>query len=61
MVYLVFSLIWSLGANIHDKSRIKFDKFFKTELASIMPDFPDGDIFDYGIDTATHRFEPWSD
>mmetsp|Transcript_9795 Transcript_9795/g.9586 ORF Transcript_9795/g.9586 Transcript_9795/m.9586 type:complete len:148 (+) Transcript_9795:514-957(+) len=26
-----------------------------------MPEFPEGDIFDYGIDQTTHKFEPWVD
>jgi dynein heavy chain len=26
-----------------------------------MPEFPEGDIYDYGIDTSMHKFEPWVD
>lgn len=24
-----------------------------------MPEFPDGDVYEYGIDAMTHKFEPW--
>ncbi len=26
-----------------------------------MPEFPDGDIYEYGIDSSTHKFEPWTE
>lgn len=26
-----------------------------------MHDFPDGDVYDYGVDPTTHRFEMWRD
>ncbi len=26
-----------------------------------MHEFPDGDIYDYGIDPTTHKFEPWTE
>ena len=26
-----------------------------------MHEFPDGDIYDYGIDATTHRFDPWTE
>jgi len=55
----VFSLIWSLGANLHDNSRKIFSSAFKNEIVKLMPEFPDGDIFEYGIDQSTHKFEPW--
>lgn len=61
LTYLVFSLIWSLGANLHDNSRKTFSQAFRTEVVSIMPEFPEGDIYDYGIDPNTHRFEPWQE
>ena len=59
MTYLVFSVIWSLGANLHDNSRKRFSQAFKQEIAALMPEFPDGDIYEYGIDSSTHKFEPW--
>ena len=59
LTYLVFSLIWSIGANLHDNSRKIFSIAFKNEIVKIMPEFPDGDIYEYGIDQSTHKFEPW--
>lgn len=59
MTYLVFSLIWSLGANLHDSSRKIFSSYFRSEVQQIMPEFPEGDIYEQGIDVTTHRFEPW--
>ena len=60
--YVVFSLIWSVGANIHDDSRKNFARVFKAEVASIFPDLSiEGDIYDYGLDQKMHRFEPWDD
>jgi dynein heavy chain len=34
---------------------------FKGEMQKFMPDFPEGDIYEYGIDQESHRFEPWTD
>lgn len=60
--YVVFSLIWSVGANIHDDSRKNFARVFKAEVASVFPDLSiEGDIYDYGLDQKMHRFEPWDD
>lgn len=60
MTYIVFSLIWSLGGNIHDSSRKKFSDAIKQEIFQIMPEFPDGDVFEYGIDSMT-KFAPWTE
>jgi dynein heavy chain len=60
LTYVVFSLIWSLGANLHDSSRKKFSDTFKNEISGIMPEFPDGEIYDYGIDSM-NKFEPWTE
>mmetsp|Transcript_44398 Transcript_44398/g.32454 ORF Transcript_44398/g.32454 Transcript_44398/m.32454 type:complete len:188 (-) Transcript_44398:1705-2268(-) len=32
LTYMVFSLIWSLGANIHDSSRRSFAQHFRSEI-----------------------------
>ena len=43
---LIFSFIWSFGANIDDKSRPKFNKFIKFKFNTIYSEFPDnGDIY----------------
>jgi dynein heavy chain len=60
MTYIVFSLIWSLGGNLHDSSRKKFSDTIKQEIFQIMPEFPDGDVFEYGIDSMT-KFAPWTE
>lgn len=60
MTYIVFSIIWSLGGNLHDSSRRKFSDALKVEIMKIMPEFPDGDVFDYGIDSMC-KFAPWSE
>jgi dynein heavy chain len=58
--FIIFSLIWSLGANLHDSSRKKFSDALKMEILPIMPEFPDGDVYDYGIDSM-QRFAPWTE
>lgn len=58
--FIIFSLIWSLGANLHDSSRKRFSDALKMEILPIMPEFPDGDVYDYGIDSM-QRFAPWTE
>jgi dynein heavy chain len=60
LTYVVFSLIWSIGGNLHDSSRRKFSDAFKAEILPIMPEFPDGDIYEYGIDSM-NKFAPWTE
>jgi dynein heavy chain len=60
LTYIAFSLIWSLGANLHDSSRKKFSETIKAEILNILPEFPDGDVYDYGIDSMT-KFAPWTE
>jgi dynein heavy chain len=59
MTYVSFSLIWSLGANVHDSSRGKFGENFKLQIRKKFPEFPDGDVYEFGIDKDLHRLEPW--
>lgn len=59
MTYVSFSLIWSLGANIADSSRGMFSENFKIQIRKKFPEFPDGFIYDFGIDKELHRLEPW--
>jgi dynein heavy chain len=60
LTYIVFSLIWSLGGNLHDTARKKFSDKIKAEIFNILPEFPDGDVYDYGIDSMT-KFAPWTE
>jgi len=55
MVYLSYSLIWSLGANLHESSRSKFGIALRVEMKKRFSEFPDGDVFEYGIDTENHQ------
>jgi len=59
--YVAFSLIWSLGANIHEDSRILFGEYFRIEMRKHMEDFPDSDVYEYGLDTNRHQLESWSE
>jgi len=58
--YLAFALIWSLGANLQDDSRAPFGESLRVQLRKKFPDFPDGDVYEYGIDAELHRLEPWT-
>lgn len=39
-LYFVFAYIWSMGANLHDKSVAGFDKFAREKMAALVPNFP---------------------
>lgn len=60
-LYIIFALIWSIGANINDSSRNAFDKKFKFEIETIYRNFPlEGTIYDYCIDDDMVELIPWS-
>jgi dynein heavy chain len=59
MNYLTFAICWSLGANLHDTSRQAFSDKFRQEMKKRFLQYPDGDIYDYGIDPETHKLQPW--
>jgi dynein heavy chain len=61
LTYLAFSLVWSLGANLHDASRQAFGEILRVQLKKRFPEFPDGDVYEYGVDAELHKLEPWSD
>ena len=48
--YLCFSVVWSLGANLHDSSRLPFAQHMHGVLKPRFADLPDGDVYEYGID-----------
>lgn len=61
-VYVIFSIIWSLGANLYDDSRKAFNRFMKSRITEIDCEFPDeGQVYDYGIEPTTHSFESWTE
>lgn len=47
--YVSFCIIWSLGANLHDSSRAMFGEFLRGQIRNFFAEFPDGDVFEYGI------------
>ena len=51
MYYLTFSFCWSLGANLHDSSRTMFSDNLRSELKKKFPEYPAGEIYDFGMDT----------
>lgn len=60
MTYLAFSVIWSLGANVVDDQRPLFGEYFRNQMSMHMPDFPKGDVFDFGI-SKDHKLEAWNE
>ena len=59
-LYLIFSLTWSLGANITDQSRPAFDKKLRLEMEYLYRQFPySNTVYDYCIDDDMCEFVPW--
>lgn len=61
MTYVAFSIIWSLGANIHDSKRLVFSEYFRGEITKHFPEFPDGDVYELGLDEEKHELKHWND
>ena len=59
-IYVAFSVVWSLGANLHDSCRIIFGSYLKGEISNHMEGFPDGDVYEYGVNPQTHQLDTWS-
>mmetsp|Transcript_28705 Transcript_28705/g.25771 ORF Transcript_28705/g.25771 Transcript_28705/m.25771 type:complete len:277 (+) Transcript_28705:1280-2110(+) len=58
---LIFSIIWSMGANINDASKREFSQFFKMKIMTMYTKFPyDGEVFDFFIDFKSQTFKHWS-
>jgi len=59
-IYIIFSLIWSVGANLNDLTRGKFDKVMRLHIDSFFDNFPrEGTVYDYCIDEDTLKFVSW--
>ncbi|CAK85038.1 unnamed protein product (macronuclear) [Paramecium tetraurelia] len=59
---LIFSYIWSAGANLHDSSRSQFSQYLKGKIISLFSGFPfEGDVYDYYCDYTTKEFKPWTE
>lgn len=61
LTYLAFSVVWSLGANLHDSARSTFAVIARPIIRKRCPDLPDGDPFEFGIDAELHKTQPWSE
>jgi dynein heavy chain len=66
MTYLAYCLIWSLGANLHDSSRNKFQVILreavaKVELPNSKVELPSDDIYEYTIDPQYRSFQNWDE
>jgi dynein heavy chain len=56
-MYVLYSLFWSLGGNLHDKSRTKFQNFVKPKLKTFCPDFPEhDDMYQISVDVDAVAF-----
>lgn len=55
--YVAFSIVWSLGANLHEDTRNMFGEFLRGQIRNHYHEFPDGDVFEYGINPTTHTLE----
>src|SRR6185437_15608711 len=59
---MIFSMIWSLGGNLNDQSKVKFSSYLKMKIMGIYTNFPyDGEIYDFYIDFNTRTFKNWND
>jgi len=57
--YLSFCIVWSIGANLHDSSRPMFGEFLRGQMRQHFPEFPEGDVYEYGLEMNDHRLQPW--
>jgi hypothetical protein len=56
-MFVLYSLFWSLGGNLHDNSRTKFQNFVKPKLKTFCPDFPEhDDLYQLAVDCDACQF-----
>jgi len=60
-MYCAFSAVWSLGANLHEASRRKFQDFLRIPLQAFCPELPDNDLYTVCINDKEATFVPISD
>lgn len=63
-IHLCFALIWSIGGNLEDKSRMKYSHFLKslcTKLKIYSYSTENDSVYDYGVEKATFTFSHWSE
>ena len=58
---MIFSLIWSLGANLDDQTRVAFGHFLKMKLMSTFTNFPFGELYDFYVDFGSKSFKHWNE
>jgi dynein heavy chain len=63
---LIFSFVWSAGANLHDNpkdnSRLRFSQHIKGKILKFFNGFPyEGEVYDYYIDFQKKEFRPWTE
>lgn len=59
--YLAFCAVWSLGANLQDSSRAAFGEALRPLIRKHFPEYPDGDVYEWGVDPEHHKLQPWAD
>jgi len=62
-LWFIFSIIWSIGGNLREESRPKFDEFIRKSglLIELDPTFPsDGTVFDFCVSAAHSSFVTWT-
>jgi len=61
-LYFAFSLIWSVGANIEDKSRRGFSKYLKDFIQKLGVQMdPSCEVYDVFVNNETTTFQKWAD
>lgn len=59
---LIFSFVWSAGANLHDSSRGKFSQYIKGKILKHFSGFPfEGEVYDYYCEFQKKEFRPWNE
>merc|ERR1719171_3456206 len=56
-MFVLYSVVWSLGGNLHDSSRTKFQNFVKPKFKTFCPDFPEHeDLYQISVDAENVSF-----
>lgn len=61
-LYFIFSLVWSIGGNLDEDSRVKFSDFLKTLIQKVIPELTfESDIYDYYVHIEKQELRPWKE
>lgn len=55
----VFSFYWSIGGNLEDRSREKFNADMKEFFNPLVPGLPRGDLYNYFLDLDSRQWTEW--